>query len=437
MKTLAGEAAGWGWDVYDRRWRQVARDGVASVALDTRARGWRYLSLDVLALSADETTRLRRLTERFGWLLDVATSRLLEDREWWGELAWPWPAIELARQEPAHPGGRATLYGRFDWLLDDRGEWQLVEYNADTPSGGREVAGLEAPILRLHRAAHPTLSRLSARLERRLAAAILARLRHHERDTGRPVTLVGVVSAHGWVEDMAQAWWLAGLLRASGQRALVGDVVDLAVSTRGVTLRGQRIDALYRFYPIERLYRHGLFAPLLEAAIDRRLLLLNGLRGFLGQSKATLAWLWSHRADPSLGRGARTLVERHLPETLPARHPNAPRLVADGVVKHVNGREGDAVTFGETLDADGWEARLLEGGYVVQRRVRPAAVEEVAVDELRRSVAVVEPRYPCVGAFCIGGQFGGCYTRIDGPITSARAAFVPTLQESAAGGPAR
>jgi hypothetical protein len=40
----------------------------------------------------------------------------------------------------------------------------------------------------------------------------------------------------------------------------------------------------------------------------------------------------------------------------------------------------------------------------------------------------VEPRYACVGAFSIGGRFGGCYTRLDGPITSVRATYAATLQ---------
>ncbi len=52
------------------------------------------------------------------------------------------------------------------------------------------------------------------------------------------------------------------------------------------------------------------------------------------------------------------------------------------VIKHVNGREGDAVAFGADVDAAGWERRLLDGGYVVQRRVLPQPVEDVEVDEI-------------------------------------------------------
>jgi glutathionylspermidine synthase len=379
------------------------------------------VSLVALSLTSAEVAQLRQVTEQFAVLIDRAVDGILADPEWWSALAWPWPAIELARQEPRQPGsrGHATLYGRFDCLLDTAGNWQVVEYNADTPSGGREASGLEAGVARLH----PGLRLLNGRLAHRLAVALTARIRAYSR----PVGVVGVVSSHSWIEDMAQAHWLAALLRKAGLSVLVGDVTDLGVDRGSVTLRGQRIDALYRFYPIERLYRHAIFASLFEAAILGRLLLLNGLRGFLGQSKACLAWLWLNRH--TLGPDTCAGIERHLPETVLAREPIASALVAESVVKHVNGREGDSVVFGNALDAAAWEARLLEGGYVVQRVVRPVVVTDVEIDDLRREVRCVGPRYACVGAFAIDGQFSGCYTRLDGPITSPRATFVATLRE--------
>ncbi len=427
MKSLAEETLRRGYSEYDTAWMRAAQAGTEHVVLDVRAHGWRYLSLNLLLLSPSEARSLAALTVRFGRLLDLATAGVLSDRAWWSELAWPWPAVELARQEPSHPGGRATLYGRFDWLLDEQGQWQLVEYNADTPSGGREVSGLEASVLRFHRRRAPYPVSLSRRLPTVLANAIVGRVAGW---SDRP--RVGIVSSHGWVEDMGQAWWLALLLRSRGLDVLVGDVLDLAADRRRVTLRGRPIDVLYRFYPVERLYRHGVFAPLMEAVLDGRVLLLNGLRGFLAQSKAVLAWLWEHRADPALGAGARQAIESHLPAVVAARAPEAAHLRADGVVKHVNGREGDSVAFGDTLSPADWEARLIEGGYVVQRRVRPLPIAHVEVDELAGELAVVEPRYPCVGSFCVAGRFGGAYTRVDGPITTARAAFVVTAMEAEA-----
>lgn len=429
MKTLAVETAAWGLDRYHAAWERAARSGVRTVALDTRAAGWRYLSLNALVLSSHEAAQLAELTPRFQRLASWATRRVLEDPDWWTELGWPWPAIELARQEPVWVEDQVTPYGRFDWLLEDlTGTWQLVEFNADTPSGGREVSGLEPLIVALHRRAGHTLHRSTLRFERRLEAALSGRIAAFSRATGRSVRLVGIVSSHAWIEDMAQAWWLATLLRRAGLQTLVGDVNDLRVTARGQTLlRGRAVDALYRFYPLERLYQHGVFAPLMEAVLDRRILLLNGPRGFLAQSKAVLAYLWLHRGE--LAARDRTLVEQHLPAIVPARYREAAGLLHDSVVKHVNGREGQEVSFGSQLSPAEWEQRLLDGGWMVQRRVRPRAVEDVEVDDTIGKLYVARPRYACVGAFCVGGRYAGLYTRLGGLITRSKSTFVPTVVE--------
>jgi glutathionylspermidine synthase len=405
---------------YVSAWESVTRRGYRQFNVDTWAGGHRYLSLTALALTRTEVAQLRDVTRTFSDLLNVSVEGILRDSEWWSALAWPWPAIELARQEPPHPRGQVSLFGRFDYLLDGDDTWQVIEYNADTPSGGREASGLEPSIAMLH----PSLARIDRRVMHHIATALTRRIEQHHRK----VRLVGVVSAHRWIEDLASATWLAALLRRAGQPALVGDVNDLAVQRGRITLRGRPIDALYRFYPIERLYRHAIFASLVEAAIDGNLLLLNGLRGFLAQSKACLAWLWSNRS--SFNRAQSEAIERHLPRTLLARDPAASDVLADSVVKHVNGREGDSVVFGRTLDADAWEARLLEGGYVVQRAIHSPVVEDVEVDDAHCRVHCVGNRVACVGGFSIGGSFAGCYTRLDGPITSARATYVATLGET-------
>jgi glutathionylspermidine synthase len=404
---------------YTADWDRIASTGLEAWNLDVWAGGRRYLSLVALSLTASEAAQLREVTTRFGPLLDRAVDGILSDSDWWSGLAWPWAAIELAHQEPAHPGN-VSLFGRFDFLLNSAGNWQVVEYNADTPSGGREATGLEPAVAALH----PSLLRITDGLAEVLTATLLERVRQHNHRVVR----VGIVSAHSWLEDLAQATWLARRLRAVGQDALVGDVTDLANDHGRILLRGAPIDALYRFYPIERLYRHAIFGPLCEAALDGRLLLLNGLRGFLAQSKACLAWLWANRA--TLPGADQLAIERHLPRTVLARDPAAVDLLPEAVVKHVNGREGDSVVFGRTLDEAGWEARLLEGGYVVQQAVDSPPLEDVEVDDVRREVRRVGNRFACVGGFLIGGRFAGCYTRLDGPVTSGRATYAATLRES-------
>ena len=149
---------------YTAAWNRVASAGLNDLNLDTWAGGRRYLSLAAISLTNNEASQLRKVTDQFSKLLDQAVNGILEDTDWWSSLAWPWPAIELARQEPAQP----SLYGRFDCLLDEDGDWQVIEYNADTPSGGREASGLEPAIAKLFPGQRP----LSPRLRSRLVTAI-------------------------------------------------------------------------------------------------------------------------------------------------------------------------------------------------------------------------------------------------------------------------
>ncbi len=49
-------------------------------------------------------------------------------------MGFPWVAAELlAAERPRMP-----LIGRFDFVQDSTGQWWLLEFNADTPSGIRE-----------------------------------------------------------------------------------------------------------------------------------------------------------------------------------------------------------------------------------------------------------------------------------------------------------
>lgn len=420
MKSLVPE---YDYADYISAWDRVRRCGLSELSIDSWSAGRRYLSLACVVVEPHEAAKLRDLAQQFCRLIDTAVDAILEDRDWWSTLAWPWPAIELARQEPPHPGARASLYGRFDFLLDNRGHWQLIEFNADTPSGGREATGLEPAI---RREVYPHLGRLErVSVGSHLVDAIRTRLETDMESKRR----VGIISTHSWLEDMAQATWLGWRLRRAGIDACVGDVADLRVGATNITLHGQPVDALYRFFPVERLYRRPLFAQVSEATIERKLLALNGLRAFLAQSKACLAWLWSNR--DSLSRDDRAVIESHLPATLVARERSARELLPDAVVKHVNGREGDSVVFGRTLvdKPEDWEARLLEGGYIVQRLVRSTPVRDVVVDDLASTVTVAHDRVACVGVFVIGGQFGGAYTRLDGPITTSRATYAATLRQ--------
>ena len=103
MKTIVPTTD---YAAYSATWDKIARAGLRQLNIDTWAAGHRYLSLTRVCLSADEARQLRDVTVLFTRLLDTAVEGILGDADWWSALAWPWPAIELARRLPHNSSTR-------------------------------------------------------------------------------------------------------------------------------------------------------------------------------------------------------------------------------------------------------------------------------------------------------------------------------------------
>ncbi|NDB20622.1 MAG: hypothetical protein EB020_07085 [Proteobacteria bacterium] len=107
---------------------------------DFAVSGEPYPTLSTLVLEQGALDSLTRLTGSFDRIISNAIDHILDDREYLVRLGFPDVAIVPLTREPR---GTRPLLGRFDFLLDTNGTWQLIEYNADTPSGLRETITIE------------------------------------------------------------------------------------------------------------------------------------------------------------------------------------------------------------------------------------------------------------------------------------------------------
>ena len=444
-----------------------------------------YPALNGVVLTADEHRRLARLTTVFAGVFQKAADALARDGAALERMGFPWVAIELLAEEAARERG-PLLLARFDFLLEHDGLWQVVEYNADTPSGLREAVVVERLIAR-----HLRLGGEFAGTGERLARAVRGAFRaamgpspllpiprmggpplppgergawgDHRRTPPRPPS-VGLVTDAGYAEDLAQTVFLGRLLSSSatpvrdegGRPAgdgpapqtsgvagalpprysrqldvVVGDV-DNVWSRRGrLCVMDRAVDALYRYYPFETLLGQQAFADLFAAVAAGRVRLLNGLRGLLAQNKGLMAWIWAHREDAGrFTREERRAIRDHLPATLWIDDPTVSGLDARGrsglVLKQVFGREGEEVYVGDAISDADWDRCLAWGSYVVQRRV---AAEPVTMAIRTSRGAEARPMWAAVGSFAAAGKWAGYYTRVGEPITTAHAKYVGTYVE--------
>ena len=209
-----------------------------------------YPALNAVMLTPAEHAQLVRLTTTFGRVFEKAIAALASDADALLRLGFPWLAIELLRQEPEH----STLrLGRFDFLLDRGGQWQLLEYNADTPSGVRETVKVESLIAR-HLAPHvgDLLMGSSRHLRRELQRSfgdVLGLVRRRASSSDKPT--LGIVTDAGYGEDLAQGAFLTQTL-SSGR---VGHAADVILGDIHNLYLSRDYRALYQRCLLEFRYR--------------------------------------------------------------------------------------------------------------------------------------------------------------------------------------
>jgi glutathionylspermidine synthase len=233
------------------------------------------------------------------------------------------------------------------------------------------------------------------------------------------------------LEDLSQMAYTAQILQPSlaqhGWDVILGDAGNLRLTRAGLTLRGQRIDALYRYLPFEAIFGTPTFVAMEEAAALGKVEILNGLYGLLLQNKGLIAWIWAHRDDPDLfDEEARAAIVGHLPGTwwigeVPPEHTR------EGLVaKQVFGREGQEVFFGEDCSDEWWSTLTRRQTYIAQERVQVAQTRAVVQTSLGPEL---RDGYSTVGCFAVDGRFAGYYTRFGDKITTARSKWLATFAE--------
>lgn len=401
---------------YRRFWRRAQLEACLP---DLMVRGEPYLALNALVLSEADHQLLARLTSIFSRVFLAAGQRVAADVPTTITLGFPWAAAELlAREIP-----RLPVVGRFDFVQDVAGCWRLLELNADTPSGIREGIACDRLVHDLLPDA-AGLTRPSVALAPRLTQAILRAV-----STVPSGGALGIVTTASELEDLSQMWFTSQLLgpalAARGLDVVLGDAGNLRLTARGLSLRGRRVDAVYRYLPFEAIFGTPTFAALEEAAALGQVTVLNGLFGLLLQNKDLLAWIWAHREDADLfDQEARAAIHEHLPATWSI--DAVPRDVqrAQLVAKQVFGREGQEVFFGEDCSDDLWQTLVRQQTYVAQQRVHvgqtAAVVQTSTGPELRDGHATI-------GSFAVDGSFAGYYTRYGDKIITSSSKWLATF----------
>jgi glutathionylspermidine synthase len=396
--------------------------------------GLPYVSLNGLILTPPESAKIKYLTNQFGTIYTKTMHALVTsaDDATLKALGWADHLVYALRHEP--PNRFLTTIGRFDYVQDISGNWHVLEFNSDTPSGSQEVTLVEAltlPFLRRVanvQSINPTIGQAMMQALADEASFPPVPVGYKELFGPFPQPVIGFMVSGRYLTDLAQVLFYANGLKKMGYPVIVADPANISLVNGRIYFLGKEIDAFYRLYQIEALALEPLFAAYTQATLIGGIKSLNNLRGFFAQSKAVMAWIWRERYNSELfSPEEQAVIAEYLPETLLLSELPADFDRTGYIIKEFYGREGAEVFNGATMTDEEWENCREWGTYVAQKRVAIAPVPHASVsltNELQQGQA-----YPCVGGFFIGGTWQGCYTRIGAIITNSQAQFIPTLVE--------
>jgi hypothetical protein len=339
---------------------------------------------DPIRLPGRELAELSALSERFAKLLEKTIDLVLGDPHL---LAFYEFSPPLRRMIESESDRLPIALARYD-AFRTPGGWRFSEFNCDVPGGVHEGAGLNDLI---------GGDRSRFRVVQLLTDAVCRR-------TVRPT--VAVCYASGYAEDLEQCQFLRREWNRVGIRAILCNPENLVWNGRDLRAFGERVDIVYRFFPVEWLQEVGNFDALLSAARSGGLPMINGFTAMIPQSKKTMA-LWHERIE-LFDADDQALIRAHVPRSEAFRAGELGRYRRDRdrlVVKRQFGRIGEEVLMGCQCSDDEW-ADWLEwpasepGQWIVQERFENLPLE---VDG--------ETIYGCFGPYVVDGRFAGLYNR--------------------------
>ncbi|MDF2964347.1 MAG: hypothetical protein K0S39_6082 [Paenibacillus sp.] len=317
-----------------------------------------------------------------------------------------------------------TVIGRFDFAVNGQ-EIKMLEYNSDTPTGIVEAFHVNGRVCSIYGAVNPNAGR-DGMLKEAFGKAIGV-----YREAGYAAEHI-YFSALDWHEE--DAGTTRYLLERSGLPASFAPLSQLRVRDDRLWVLDtanqlQPVHVLYRLHALEKLaedrdedgYPTG--EHVLQLIADRKLAILNPPSGFVAQTKALQALIWSlHEERQFFSPEEHEIIEKHmLPTYLENRFSSGEKGGSSYVVKPIFGREGSGVSI---YRADG--APLEQSGeneYLQQPMVYQQYTELPPV-EVDTGKGRIDGRL-LWGCFTIGGKASAVIPRVGGHITSNLSYYLP------------
>ncbi|MBL8207578.1 MAG: glutathionylspermidine synthase family protein [Blastocatellia bacterium] len=387
--------------------------------------------LNGVILSEEQASQLNQAAERIGYIYHELT-----------EIVWARPELldefyELTPYQKAmwlESEGRWHGIARIDLFLCTDGTIKSCEMNSDTPSGEAEAVLLNE----LLHPFHPETRNPNVDLPERFWQMLVKSDRATGRqNAGARLQSVAIIYPTDLPEDLSMIAMYRQWLEARDCRVVIGSPYNLNRDAEGrVTVLGNQVDLIVRHYKtdwwgereiiwtnqqpfLDADPLHRELMLLLAAEYEHQVTVVNPFGSVLTQNKLSMALMWE-RQD-LFSTQAQTWIQTYIPETRRLTSfdlsTDFSRLNRDEwVLKSAYGCEGDSVVVGCFAKPNDWQLALttaIPRHWVAQRYFEVAPLEDGML-----------PNY---GAYLIGGEAAGFYTRLSAKSTDYTSVTTPTF----------
>lgn len=342
-------------------------------------------------MSLDEVETLEAATEELYRLCLGAVDHMLADADRFTDefLFLPAGSMDLARKSWNRKD--ASMYSRFDLVLDPNGVPKMLEINGDTPTGLVESAVIQWDWLESVFPDSDQWNSIHDRLVNRWSSLFPAQSRIHfvhteqEKSGEEEMTTV-------YMRDTADA---AGMRTYGHSIEGIGWDKD---KSKFVDFGDKDIDTCFKLYPWEDMLREEFGSHIIAGREKNPVQWIEPAWKLLLSTKALLAVLWE------LNPGHENLLPAYF---------DGPRELPQWVAKPFQGREGANVRIHLWEDEDDL---VQDGGYGDQPVVYQEYVQLPSFDG----------NYVVIGSWIVGESSAGCLIReSDGPVTDYFSRVVP------------
>ena len=379
---------------------------------DAYVGGQRRVEASPLVLSPEMHEQAARVAEGVVRAVGGVAARAHVDERERAHYRFDSDTIRLATA--SHAAGDDASLMRVDLLLDRNGRWRACEINADCPGGHNETVSL------------PRLARAAGFSGGRDPSVVVEGLVERLAAMAGGGT-VGIIYATGYAEDLQVCALVARLLAVRGTRSVLAPPTAPSLRGGDLFLRGLRVRALYRYFPIEWMSGQRNVEAIARAVERGRVQSMTSFAHAFTQSKVAFARCWEASRDGDAAR-------EWLPETHAVEDVDRAALASrrgEWVVKRAMGRVGDEVFVGALFEHDAEWAAVVE-----QVRARAARGEAWIAQRFvpQRAVATPwGPRLVTLGVYVLNGRFAGYFARVTPRShVSHEALCVPVFTRSAA-----